>query len=265
MAPKTFRKKGAFKNAKRVYKSKKLNLVQTIKRVISKSAEVKMQSYTGQLQVQTYGANPLMDTIPLSPTTAINGVNIIQGTGQGDRIGDRISTKKCVMRMTAFPYPYSTVSNLSPKPQDVILWFGRLKYTTLPPTSTDFGKFFQNGDNAIAPSSTLTDILQPINKDLFTVVKCIRFKLGFASYNGSGTSVNQQGFSNNDYKFNFIRNINLTKLMAKQYRFNDSGSVPTNSALYMWCESLPADGSLPAATTLPMQLDYVLDYNFTDL
>jgi len=250
---------------KRVYKKRapkaSSSLVKTIKRVMQKQEETKCSSYSNLNWFMSPKSTSIdMNVQTLSPSSYV----INQGVGQGDRIGNKIATKRCILRLVAFPLPYNITTNGTPIPQDIVIYFGKLKQTLDSPTSTDFTQLYQAGNSSAAPVNSLIDLTKPINTDIFTVVKQIRFKLGYSVYAGTGVNVGNQSFSNNDYKLNFVRNIDITKLMAKHYIFSDNTNPPVNSALFMWNQSVGANGTTAAANVIPASCSYTIDYQYTD-
>jgi len=236
-------------------------LVATIKRVMKKQAEVKSASYTNSSwAINTYAQYGTMSCTTLSPQDYV----ITQGTGQGNRIGNRISTKKCMLRMVAWPLPYSATTNPAPVPVNVVIWIGKLKNNVNLPVGADFAKFFNNGNGYVAPTSNIQDLNRPVNKEIFTIVKKFTFKLGSGSVSGTGADATRQFYDNNDYKFNMIKSLDITKLMAKTYIYNDSANPPTNSGLYMWGEALLANGTTSSIYQY-IDCSYTIDYSYTDL
>ena len=71
-----------------------------------------------------------------------SAITIPQGTGQGDRIGNRIKTKKLMFKRTLVPLPYDGTFNPVPQPVQVKMWifYDKTNPTDIPnPTvSNDF-------------------------------------------------------------------------------------------------------------------------------
>lgn len=256
-------KKAKRTKAKRGVRKPKKNLVRVVKSIIKRAAETKI---TSQEMVIGFGNNqqsPTMNVRTLSPSSAY--MPIIQGPSQDERIGNKIQTKRAVLRYILHSLPYSASTNTAPCPMDVIMWFGRLKRSVDSPTSANFSNFFQYGSTSVAPVGDLSDINGVINKDYFTVLKKVVHKIGYAEYAGSGVNVGAQSYTNNDYKYNVVRKLDLTKCFAKTYIFNDSDNDPQNSRLYVWFEAIRADGLTGISTNVPCMFRGTIDYSYCDL
>lgn len=190
---------------------------------------------------------------------------ITQSTGQDGRIGNQIKVKKATMRYVLLPTAYNAVSNPTPTPLEVIIWIGRVKRYISAPTATDFNNFYQFGNTSFAPAGSLFDITYPVNKDYWTVSKRIVHKIGFASATGSGPNAAQEFYANNDYSYNVVRSIDITKCLASSYVFNDGSNDPSNSQTYMWMEAISATGAVLNATTLCATINYTIDFEYSDL
>lgn len=188
----------------------------------------------------------------------------VQNSGQGDRIGNSIKTRRLQFNFVLRPAPYNVTSNAVPVPQDVIIFFGKVKNSRpLQPISTDFSKMFQNGDSVQGFQSNTQDLIQDVNANWFTVYKTLRYKVAPSSINGLGVNTNYQYYNNNDYKFNIIKRMNLTKYCPKTIKFNDTISQPTNDGLWMWATCVNADGS-GASSTIPLYMDYTVTLYYED-
>lgn len=207
----------------------------------------------------SYTFNTALTTVSMIPYGAFQ-----QGTGQGDRVGNMIRTKSCIFSFILRPKPYDATSNAIPIPQFVLMFFGKVKNSRpQQPISTDFQKIWQNGDSANGFYSTTSDLLQEVNRDWFTVYKMLKFKVGVSQAAGSGNQAATQFYSNNDFKYIIYKKINLTKYCPKLVKFNDITVQPTNDGLWMWAMCVNADGSV-ASSTIPMNMDYSINYTYED-
>jgi len=245
---------------KAVATAKRHNFKVNVERVINRLVEVKKAYGVVQQQgVTSYNQGNLMNVNSMIPYSVVS-----QGTGQCNRIGNAIRTRKCLFNFTLSPFPYNGALNLSPIPQDVVIMFGVVKNSkAIQPVVTDFQKLFQENNTAIQPSGNLLDCTRMINTDYWTVRKILRYKVGFANYSGTGSQAAPQFYSNNDYKLNVQRSVDLTDICPKLVRFNDTTQQPTNDGLYMWLFAVPADGST-GNQAAPIALNYTLHYHFED-
>jgi len=255
--------------SKRRYKSKaKLapktrSAVRSIVRTeLSRQLENKVSFYNNSVALCGQNIGASMNVFSVIPY-----INIAQGTGQQNRVGNEIRTKKLMYNFVIRPNAYDSIgTGGQPKPQDVIMMFGVVKNSkAITPTSIDFGKLWQEGSSSRGPFNSLADMCQTVNSDWFTVRKILRFKVGTAEYAGIGnlTSVNGQYYANNDYKYNHVRRLDLTSICPKTLRFNDITSQPTNDGLYCWAWCVPADGTIPVGTG-PLQWEWNITYEFED-
>jgi len=235
-----------------------------IKRMVSKMIHKNVENKVEQIVAQnniisSYAYNGALLTLSMIPYSVI-----AQGTGQGDRIGNTIRPRSVYFNYVLHPVPYAAGNNPTPVPQDVIIFFGKVKNSRAQqPISTDFGKLWQSGDTSRGPFSTTLDLIQDVNKDWFTVYKILRHKVGYANYQGLGSNVNPQYYANNDYKQNVIRKINITKYVPKVIKFNDTTSQPTNDGLWMWAMCVNNDGTTNS-TNAPCYMDYTLNFTYED-
>lgn len=150
---------------------------------------------------------------------------ISQGTGQGDRIGNRLYAK--TLRFKGYIYSIPT-EGISGFPTNVTMYIGRLKQSVLPPTAYHFQNLFQLGDTTKQPTDDNRSSLYAINTDLWTVHYRRTFKVG-SSWSDSPNAV-----PNNDYKSLVKFNINCTPWIPKHIRYNDGSAGSINVGLYVW-------------------------------
>lgn len=232
------------------------------KRVITNMAEKKTVRYNWAKSFGAYNTtNWSLDGIyPLTPQASFT--DIAQGTGQGNRVGNRITVRKLIFNGIMNTEGYDINFNASPQPLEVLMVIFRNRAD--PNTfTTNLTNFFQNGNGASSPNGTTTDTIFPINTDRYTVYYKRIFKLGFAEYNGTGVDSNNQKWSNNDYKLNQRFYVDCTKYVNKVMRFNDTVNTPITPVLHVAFLPMRADGSgVSAATNAMMKVsaNWQLDY-----
>lgn len=235
----------------------------TIKRYVKKVIHSNIENKTEQTLsannvISSYANNNNLFVVSMIPYG-----NIAQGVGQGDRIGNLITTVSCYLNFTIRTANYSATYNPVPVPQTVYVFLGKVKNSPpFTPTNTDFAKLWQAGDSFHAPYGNNLDNLQNVNKDWFTVYKFMKFKIGYAAVTAAGFNSAYEYYSNNDFKFSVTKRMNITRFMPKKVKFNDSTTQPTNDNLWMWAFCNPIDGS--AATTIPCYMDYTVNYVYED-
>lgn len=231
-----------------------------VKTMIHKNMENKVEQFVSQNNIiSSYAYNSSLFVQSCIPYN-----QIAQGLGQGDRIGNTIRPRSVYFNYVLHPIPYAAVGNPQPTPQDVIIFFGKVKNSRAQqPIASDFAKLWQKGNTSVGPYSTTLDMCQEINKDWFTVYKIVRHKVGCAGYTGTGNQAGPQYFINNDYKYNIIRRLNITKYVPKIVKFNDTTAQNTNDGLWMWAMCVNADGTTNVNYT-PLYMDVSLQFQYED-
>lgn len=249
---------------KAVKKAKKQRFTRMVKQVISKQAEHKVVIFQNGFGVSGNTSQFSGQIQPLTPYNSV-GLTIAQGTGQGDRIGDRIRTVRCVLRYTLYPNAYHATINPVPTPQNVRIWiFSQKSSNTL--LNTNPPNFIQTGDSSTTLNGSILDLNRIMNNDVYTYYGHRTHKLGYAINQASGAATSNAQYANNDYKLNVQGYIDLTRYFPKQIKYNDTDQDPNSKLIMMLVESVNADGS--AQTTggvYPANMNYQLSYTFTDM
>lgn len=261
---KTFKKK-AFK--RRSYAPKKKALRRMIRKVISRTSETKSkQMFLANKPLYSFNNLNFPNNVILLGPNSLN-MPVSQGTGAGERIGNRITTKKLLFKGVLTPLPYNATSNQQPRPVQVkmVIFYDRDDPNTTPvPSST----FFQSGSSSDGFTGTNMDFLRPYNTDRYRIMKQRTFKLGFSQFAGSttvpGQQADYQAYSNNDFKYNCNFSVDVTKYYPKQVKFNDNLSDPMTRGVYALFYYVNADGSIPASTNVPLMINYMQDYQYSD-
>lgn len=262
-----YRKKAMKKRApkRKAYKRKGSKLLKKmIRREISRDVENKMvQSFNlgKDLDTPATASWELTNIIPLGPGTG--GVLINQGVGQADRVGNTIRTKKLTFKGSLIANPYNATSFPTPLPVQVKMWifYDKANPTTFPSPTADF---FQNGSSSRGFLSDLVDFWAPVNLDRYRVLTTRTFKLGYSSYQGSGSAAALQFMANNDFKLNVNFSVDLTKYYPKVVKFNDNTSVPSSRNLYAMFEYASAAGGQFGSGIKAVNLSYMQQYVYED-
>lgn len=236
-----------------------------VKSSIHKEIENKQTYYNGgsPLNITSYvNTASSLGGYPLTPFA--NNMQIVQGLGQADRIGNTIKTRKLVLNYVLYPALYDVTSNPYPVPQMVKIWIGYFKGNpnAIP---SDYSRFFQQGNTASAPSSNLDDMMKPVNSDAWIIKKSFIHKVGHASNTGTGGVATFGYNANNDYSLNIMRKVDLTKYCSKILKYNDSISYTpvSNHSLFMFIEAVEATGNTGGAG-IPIKMRYWIDYTYED-
>lgn len=245
-----------------------------VKRAIAVNIENKTNQFNDSLNVSqssssSTGSSFIDDSIfCLSPGNSGNGVFIQQGTGQGERIGNRIKIKRAMLNINFTPTPYNADVNPLPSPQFVrmVFFYDRIAPIAVPTPGAN-GNFFQNGDTYSPFQGNLLDITRPYNLDRFRVLFQKTFKIGYQAYAGTGVNVTSQSFTNNDFKLNIFRKFNITKYLVKNVRWQDNLTTnPTTRALWCALYAVNANNIVVTATVpyTPVGCWYTVSIDYED-
>nr|CRY97230.1 hypothetical protein [uncultured prokaryote] len=231
-------------------------------KAINKSEEVKcFQSYMSNVNLSAYGTTLGGYLLPVSPYQGV--VQIVQGLGQGDRLGNRIKTKKCIIDMQFKPLPYNAATNiLGSSPWQVVGYFYTNKDDVNGSVLPD-NTFIQSGNSSVPLTGTDVDLISVVNKDRWQVYKKFSFMLGYESYsfNGGATA---QVLSYNDCPYNVRKRFDITKWVPKFVTYNDTSTNPTSKCVSLYLEVVNAGGGTSSASTINAQVTYSIDYEYTD-
>ena len=218
---------------------------------------------------QTLSNVSISNTLAAAPHLQQLNFGMSQGTGQGDRLGNRITVKNAVLKGSINLADYSSLFNSKQLDQLVTIVVYKVRnYVagTNPTYSTLFNRFFQTGDTAATFTNTPIDHIRRYNKDLIMVKAVRHFKIGAATQisgvTGSGTGAGP--FPNNDFKYQQFFKIPLTKYYKKTQIFDDSAGSgdAKNDNLFFSVYCCPADGG--AFTSSPLTLTWDLEQTFED-
>lgn len=256
---------------KKKYSSYKKPSVTTVKKIVKRAIDRNVENKT----LQWYSESRV-DILPSNGTNFLSTIEpvslgllgtpvltIPQGTGQGQRIGNRIKIKSAYIAGTIFPNVYDVTTNPVPQPCQVILWlfYDRSDPTNIPNPVADF---FQKGNTTVAMSGDLQDIMSPVNTDKYRVLTKRVFKIGYANVAGTGANAANENFANNDFKLNRNFKIPITKYLIKNVKFNDNATLPMSRGLFMMITAVASNGSLYSAGGVPAQMFWNVSYTYED-
>lgn len=209
--------------------------------------------------------------IQLTPSDALGNIyQMVQGTGQQQRIGNQVSPSKVIFRGILAPTPYNATSNPTPNPVMIRMYILSGKRNVATQSVADIynicnNTLFANGNSSLGMLGTLYDIITPINTDQVTCHMMKTFKLGYESYSGvTGGSDVTQTKASNDYKLNHRFSINITKYLTKVWKFNDNAGATTSRQLFAVFQPVNFNGSIPSAATTPAALIAGVDVYYKD-
>lgn len=243
--------------------AKRRNFAKVVRSVVNKMAEVKRQTFASRINAcASNGTGQLLSLTPITPYTSF--ISIVQGPGQGSRIGVKISPKSLIFKGVITPSPYNATTNPNPAPCYVKLFFLTRKDSPTSIVST-FSDLFQQGSSSSGLTPNLVDLTKSINKDEWMIHSTRTYKIGHASNEGSGSSAVNSYWMNNDFKLCQMFSVNLTKAVGKVIRYDDNNVVPTSKCIYLLPVVYRADNQTPNVAELPITIDYSIDITYTDL
>lgn len=255
-------KKRAYK--KRVSKPKvSIAVKKYIKRTIAVNTENKQQNTQVGDNFGSITENSAMNMYPILPYIGYSTIG--QSITSNGRIGNEIKIRKVMLKYVLYPLPYNVTTNTSPIPMEIDMYLGYVKQTPgYLPGSIDIQSLFQNGNSSFTPTGNLTDLVSEPNRDYWCIQKRWRHKIGYASASGTGAVAGSQYFSNNDFKYNVIKKMNITKMCPKTLKFNDGLNTLQGKNLFFFYQAIRADGLGWASTQLPARIEYWVDVTYED-
>lgn len=256
------------------YAKGKKPLVKLIKKVMK--AEVEQKRLTTEFTKNLYhigGTTNFRDNniICLTPNDALGSIyQMVQGTSQQTRVGNRVNIKKLIFRGIVAPNVYNATSNPTPNPFMLRMIILSTKRNVAGQSVADIynicnNTIFANGSSSLGMLGTLYDVITPYNNDVVTVMYQKTFKIGYENYSGvtGGADISQTKASN-DYRLNARWSINCAKYVNKALKFNDNAGGTTSRQVYVVFQPVNFNGSIPVATTTPCGLIAGVDVFYTD-
>lgn len=230
-----------------------------VNRTIKTNIENKTLQYGTGFAISNYFNDTSLNSQWLSPG---NTIQILQGTGQGQRTANRVKIVKATLNYTISPNGYDGLLNPQPRPLVLKMWIGYFKPDPVN-KPVDFTQLFQSGNTAVAPSNFMIDMLRPVNKDRFVIFKTITHKIGYSSVNGTGAQPVVEYYNNNDFKFLIMKKINITKYMIQNVIYQDNVAIPSTRGLFMWFQIVGADNT-NLNNVISASINYFVDIIYED-
>lgn len=197
--------------------------------------------------------------------TSVVYQGIAQNFGEGNRISNIIHPKKFT-----FSFMLAPNDNNVPSPIHIRMYVLTFKFDpnnsvaadiwgSMQNWSTTGGlnrSFFDNGNGTSGMAGDLTDLMKPINTNVWRVYKVKTFKIGVSATPTFGTTQ----YGNNDFKLSIRKTINLLPYIPKTIQYNDAEINSVNKKVFIVFECLRADGASNDVTTQYAKLYY--NYNF---
>lgn len=204
-----------------------------ITKIVRREFETKSnQITTSPVLVESFiGASQVLDLQMVIP----------RGTGESDRVGNRIKPIKYTVKMWMECFNQS--AGTSPTYFDIYIFKYKSNSGSIAPGSAEMNRFLNADNSAQQYLGLITDGLRAINDDLFTLVAKRRVLL-FNPFNSTNhlaaTSSLQPSRT-----FHF----DVTKHVKKTWMYDDGTNLPTNDNLWMAVGSTQSDGTTLIGTT----------------
>jgi len=243
-----------------------------VQAVVSRNIENKSRQANLEMNLQYPQPNatalPFNGLFPLTPydaagTPAGSTISILQGTGQGSRVGNVIKTKYATLKGVIAPLPLSASTNPTPAPMEVCMWIFKLKDlrngNQLATAQDNINtQFFQSGNGTTGVTGSLINIVQAINQDNIHLFYKRVFKVGFAAGQSGGS------IANNDFQYNRKFSINITKFLPKTIKFDDNTDMPSVNHVYCYIAPFKADGDVDIGALNGATCDWEINYVYED-
>lgn len=225
----------------------KYQLNKKIKKVVNSLEESKCQSvrffnsamyvYSGGNAVNFEANNVYLLTPNVAPQ-----LQIVQGYSSGTRVGNTIRPVKVHVSMVMYPSAYNATTNPVPTPLDIRIIIFKIKNPLIALATVMANDFWNTGASAVTIQGDLEDMVLEPNKEVLTVYKDFRVKLGASQNSTTGGDANRQYLSNNDYKYNQLIQFDVEPpVVPTKITFNDNTATAQCPATYMII--IPAEAS----------------------
>lgn len=278
----TFRKKGGIVK-RAVRKAKKQIFAKRVKTVVNRMSETKninyfINNFIGTSVLSAGFGNTIKCLLPTGNTGGVLLLN--QGTGQGNREGNKVSTVRMMLKgVIHINTAYDATFNYNMCPLYIAMYVFKVK-GSIPDTVGDVttvvnNTFFQDGNASSGFSGTLRDLTREVNSQQVMLLKKRVFKVGTSNVVSafgvaSANNANQQ-FGDSTVGISKMFRMDLTKCIPKTIQYNDTTSTPVNRQTYFMWVPFRVDGQLIATSlgaytgTQPFYVDYSVDYMYKDL
>lgn len=251
---------------KAIRQYRKSSFRKAVKKVINSETESKQAWFSSGNTLTSFnsGINSSGDILQVIP-------NISQGTGNAQRIGDKLTAKYCnvkghlriipndVQDSTTLPQVYVRLMLISAK--------FRQNYTDVTGSSSQLASgLLKKGATTTGWTGVLSDIHAPINTDLFTLHGERRFYLNQSYVGTAGPSAPSASIAVDVAKTIKFFNFNLKcKNKIIRYDANMGSSIqPVNWAPFLVVGYSYLDGSSPDTISTNLGMNYATDFRYED-
>jgi len=233
--------------------AQKAEISRIVSRQVARTEEVKVANYTtgnacGSYNYTGFASNQIQMLSPYQTR-----LNIGQGTGQADRVGNTIHVKRGHCRLLFTVAPYDVTTNPLPQPVFILYYIFSKKLSSVEGSS--LANFFETGNSSASPTGTAQDLLYDVDTDVYTVFKKGMVKLGYSAFVGTPGGVVGSGyFSNNDSDLSAVIDIDYTNFLKKKIDFLDTTNNSTGDTVEIAFWTINQNGS--ATSTAVYQTNF---------
>lgn len=202
-------------------RTKRTSSKKTINKVVKRVLRSEIETKTANTFFFTPFVNPVIDAINVF---SLIPNNIAHGTGNASRIGNVISVVNAKVKFSISAAMLGT--GFGPLYFDIYVFKTKAR-VTMPPTSSEMGRFLESGNSSIQYTSNPLDGMRDLNPALFT--KCIRKRIRL--YNQLNTTNYYASASDIPQSRQF--SLDITKFLKKKWIYDDNLNTPYNDNLYM--------------------------------
>lgn len=263
-----YKRRAVVRNA--VAKSKRQGIAKVVKTVLAKQEEVKCQTYlrnvvnVGAVTTSSVTFDSANYTVLNPSNDSFAGYTIAAGTGNAQRIGNRVRTKKLVFQYTIQPKGYNATSNTVMYPFIIRFYLVKSKINPTQPISLNqvLNQFYENGTSMAGFTGDVMDLNRKVCPDTFTYLTHWDHKIGYASNNQNGNNSFQHN-NNNDFKMCAYASKDLTKYCNKEIVWDDTNTINNSRLFLVWNIYSMGPSAFPI-TQFPCFISYNTQYFYTD-
>ena len=249
-----YSKKRKYSKTKRtsMARLRKRRFTARIKSLIHRTAETKSLS-SAPVEYVFDNQNFNMST----PQDIMERLTMEVGPSDGQRVGQKITTKSCRLKMIVRAPP-PDIDGLDNRRQSVAIlqiFIGYNKESpSTPPTEQEMARIFDRGQQVTAANGTVDSLQYNINREQFRILYYKKVKVG---------NRNAADFANNDFPAYRLMNLNLTKFMGTLQYPGNLNAKPTNKHLFIFCNWVDPSERIGGRDNSP-RLNWYLDHKYSD-
>lgn len=246
---------------KALRKARDFNIRRIARRELRRQIEDKEQRFNSEGFFYNYMGTASWESGNIYDVNYHIGQNITQGTGQGQRIGNKIRVTKYNIKYRFWANTPNFLNNcylklfiVSDKRNPNTCTVGDISTAVLN------GPWFNNGSGSTGMTQKVYDTMMPVDRDRWRVHKQRMWKIGVSS-NPQGAVT---GYGNNDFKYSGVLNINLSKFMPKVLQFLDTSTTINSRNTFLVFQVVKADNTIDAVNTAHLAWSRVVEMKFED-